>query len=390
MLQEKPTVAHLVRTYLPLTGSWIHNQIRHLTQWRPIVLCHRTEHLDLFPIQPLYTAKSLAKPAQIYQDIMRRVQGFEPFFRQSIQREQAKALHAHFGQNGYRSMALARAAKVPLITTYYGADLSRLPIIEPRWRQRYHRLFEAGSLFLVEGTYMKQQLVELGCPPDKVCVQRLGIDVDDLSFHQRKPDADGTVRILAAATFTEKKGLPYALEAFARAFQQHKNIRMTIIGDARPDFAGEQAIKKRLHEIIDENRLSEYVDFLGYQPHPVLIEAFYRHHILISPSVQAEDGDNEGGSPVTITEATATGMPILSTRHCDIPAVVLDGDNGFLVAERDVEALTERLEYLITNPDLWPRMGEAGRRHVEENYNAQRQAQLLEDHYARVSQSMSQ
>jgi colanic acid/amylovoran biosynthesis glycosyltransferase len=385
MHQENPTVAHYVRIYLPLTGSWIHNQLRHLTHWRPVVLCDQIERLDIFPFDPIYSPRRLAKPAHFYQRVMRRLQGYEPFFGKTIRREQVNVLHAHFGHDGYRAMPLAKAYKVPMITTYYGADLSRLPKTHPEWRQRYHQLFEVGSLFLVEGPHMRQQLIELGCPPDKVCVQRLGIDVDDLSFHHRKPDADGTVRILASATFTEKKGLTYALEAFARAFQRHKNIRLTVIGDARPDHAGEQAVKKRLYEIVETNRLTEVVDFMGYQPHPVLIEAFQRHHILISPSVHAQDGNNEGGSPVTITEATATGMPILSTHHCDIPAVVLDGESGFLVAERDVEALTERLESLITNPELWPRMGEAGRRHVEENFNAHRQAQLLEAHYARVS-----
>ena len=228
---------------------------------------------------------------------------------------------------------------------------------------------------------MKQQLVSLGCPAEKVFVQRLGIEADELSFQLRDPDLDGTVRILAAGTFTEKKGLVYALEAFAHVSQKHRHIYLTIFGDARPNRPEEQAVKRELFDIVKRYHLTERVSFTGYQPHPVLVKAYYEHHLLISPSVHAQDGDNEGGSPVTITEAMATGMPVLSTWHCDIPEVVLDGVTGFLVPERDVEALTERLDFLVTHPEIWGPLGRAGRAHVETKFNARNQGQSLGKRY---------
>jgi len=67
-----------------------------------------------------------------------------------------------------------------------------------------------------------------------------------------------------------------------------------------------------------------------------------------------------------------SGMPILSTTHCDIPEVVLDGRSGYLVPEKDIHALSEKLEYLVKHPKIWPEMGQAGREHVEKIrcYNA--------------------
>ncbi len=111
------------------------------------------------------------------------------------------------------------------------------------------------------------------------------------------------------------------------------------------------------------------IRFLGFQPHNKLLMEAYKHHIFISPSICSSNGDLEGGSPVTITEMSASGMPILSTKHCDIPEVVINEKSSFLVPERDIDALAEKLEYLIEHPEIWPDMGKAGRKFIEERYD---------------------
>ena len=70
-------------------------------------------------------------------------------------------------------------------------------------------------------------------------------------------------------------------------------------------------------------------------------------------ALTAADGDSEGGAPVGIIEMQAAGMPVLSTYHADIPEVVRDGESGYLVPERDVEALAEKLDKLINEPETW-------------------------------------
>ena len=101
-----------------------------------------------------------------------------------------------------------------------------------------------------------------------------------------------------------------------------------------------------------------------------------RSHIVILPSVTASDGDTEG-TPLVLVEALAMGIPVVSTRHADIPEIVKDGLNGFLVPERDAGALAERLIHLVEHPESWEGMGRAGREHVAEQFNAAKQFDKL-------------
>jgi colanic acid/amylovoran biosynthesis glycosyltransferase len=107
------------------------------------------------------------------------------------------------------------------------------------------------------------------------------------------------------------------------------------------------------------------VRLLGYCTREELLREAYDHDVLLAPSREAEDGDTEGGAPVVLVDAAATGMPIVATRHADIPAVVIDGVTGLLAAERDVEALSELLGRIASEPGLAERLGTAGRARVE-------------------------
>ena len=91
--------------------------------------------------------------------------------------------------------------------------------------------------------------------------------------------------------------------------------------------------------------------------------------------------DTEGGAPVAILEAQATGLPVISSYHADIPEVVVDGKSALLAPERDVETLAKHLEYLVEHPDVWSVMGRAGREHVKQEYDLTAQVQKLENIY---------
>ncbi len=86
------------------------------------------------------------------------------------------------------------------------------------------------------------------------------------------------------------------------------------------------------------------------------------------PSVTASNGDREGQGLV-LQEAQMAGLPVLSTWHNGIPDGVLDGQTGFLVPEKDVDSLAEKLEYLIQNRVLWPQIGHAGQEFVRNKFD---------------------
>ena len=73
---------------------------------------------------------------------------------------------------------------------------------------------------------------------------------------------------------------------------------------------------------------------------------------------------------VIISQALATGLPVITTRHSGLPEQVKDGYNGYLVQEGDFRALAERILYLIEHPELLDELGCNGRKVVEEKYNS--------------------
>ncbi|GAI09150.1 unnamed protein product [marine sediment metagenome] len=233
---------------------------------------------------------------------------------------------------------------------------------------------------------MEKCLVGLGCPGEKIIVQHLGVDLNQIRFIPREPERSGEIRVLIAGSFREKKGIPYAIEAFGRVRQAHPQLKLglTIIGDST-GAPREEKEKEKILMTIKKYRLNDCVRIIGYQPHSVFLREVERHHIFLSPSVHASNGDTEGGVPVSIIEASASGMPVLSTTHCDIPEVIIDKENGYLVPERDTDALVEKLGFLISNPDIWEQMGRNGREHIEKNYNITTQVQKLEETYDMVA-----
>jgi len=106
--------------------------------------------------------------------------------------------------------------------------------------------------------------------------------------------------------------------------------------------------------------------------------------IFIAPSITSKIGDKEG-IPNTIKEAMATGLPVVSTLHAGIPELMIEGETGFLVPERDVDGLAEKLDYLITHPEIWEKLGRRGREVVMERFNLVQQVKELEQIYRDVT-----
>jgi len=76
------------------------------------------------------------------------------------------------------------------------------------------------------------------------------------------------------------------------------------------------------------------------------------------------------GQGVVLAEAQAYGRPVIATKHNAFPDSIVEGKSGFLVPEKDVDALVEKLRYLIENPQIWAEMGRCGRVFVEEHFDS--------------------
>ena len=169
----------------------------------------------------------------------------------------AQVIHSHFGNVGWANLGAIRKLNVKHVVTFYGMDVNKLPIEHPVWQGRYRRLFAEVDLILCEGTHMARCLMELGCPEHKVKVQHLGVDVDNILFKPRRWHADQPLRVMIAASFREKKGIPHAIEAL-QIVASEVPVLLTIIGDASQDSESQQE-KVRILAALERSGLKEHM-----------------------------------------------------------------------------------------------------------------------------------
>ena len=379
-------ILHNATAWLPQTQTWMYTQLKYLPDgFETHVACWTTQNLDQFgEVDTIYCLQeSVSSIDYFVRRVLRKLKirrGLE-WLKKPLQDFKPDLVHSHFGNVGW--VVLPEIKKnIPHVVTFYGFDLSRLPQADSRWKNRYKQLFDQVAGVFCEGEHMAACIQDMGCIPEKIYVQRLGIRLDQISYRPRIWNGKKPLKILLAGTFTEKKGLPYAVSAIG-LLARDIDLQVTVIGDARASEEN-QVEKQKIMQAVQDGGLAGKVTFLGYQPHSVFFDEAFKHDIFLSPSVTAQSGDTEGGAPVTIIEMAATGMPVVSTKHCDIPGVILDEQTGLLAEERDVEGLYERLRWFVDNPDKWQDMLEKGRKHLEAEFDAKKQGKKLAELYKKA------
>ncbi|MGA2107670.1 MAG: glycosyltransferase, partial [Syntrophorhabdales bacterium] len=282
-------VLHYVYQYLPLTCGWVYSQIIQTPGVVPYVVTNRPPlNEELFPsitptVLPLsfYTDRGLASVVSLFKLRFAQYRRYVEL----VDRLGIDVVHAHFGAEGCVMSQLLAATSVPLVVSFYGYDYG-LPKASTRYRLLYPSLFSRGNMFLVEGPAARDNLKAIGCPEEKIRIQHIGVNLNTYRYVERKPKQDGTIRILMAATFKEKKGLNYGLKAFSAAYRELPMLRLTVIGDG--------PMKEELLRIADDEKISSVITWFGYVEHEELLRHMMDCHIFMQPSVTASDGDTEG------------------------------------------------------------------------------------------------
>jgi colanic acid/amylovoran biosynthesis glycosyltransferase len=379
-------VANINTQYFAGSETFMYNYLSSFRRIHPICLSQaKYVNTDLFPFPSADCYRAIAQrytPSWFLHEILRRLTGRLISAERVLSDRKAQLIHAHYGPVGWWALPLQKKLNLTIVTNFYGFDVA--PVIKeqgPDWSKRRQQLFDEGDLFLVEGPFMQQRLIELGCSPAKIKLQHIAIKVENLPFRGRLPRYCGKVVILFAGRFYEKKGLIYALQSVWNVFQKSRNIEFRVIGDG--------PLMTEVRAFVNEHGMENYVRFLGFLNHTDYLREMQDAEIFLHPSVTATDGDSEGGAPTTILEAQALGMPVVSTYHADIPYIVVPGESAILVPERNIPALTDALLYLIDHPERWDQMGHAGRKHVETYHNVDSQVALLEEKYFTLLQNMT-
>lgn len=369
-------VAHVVPEYLPRSATFIHTLLTHQTRFRALVLAEVTSHLDEFPIERALALGEQLRPARRLTRAFRRVGARRPSpYARRVADEAARAgcalIHAHFGWSGRDSVEAARRLEIPLVTTFYGRDISEAS--RARRSRPYAELFEHGSLFVVEGPAMADHVSRIGCPAERTRVVPIGIDLDLFPFAER-PRGTPFVAV-QAARFVEKKGFDLSIRAFAAARHDLGPSELWLVGGG-PE-------RSKLERLVAELGIADAVRFPGLVSHAEYAALVSQADVALQPSRTASDGDTEGGAPTVILELQALGIPVVAARHADIPFVVPRPDE--LVAEEDVDALADALLRVAGESDAsrQERVREA-RAFVERQHDARVTAAFVESLYDEV------
>ncbi len=372
------TVAHFIDKYIQLSETFIYNQITHIKGYHSIVLTKNIINRDIFPFEPIFIFRK--------RDIDR-----------VLMENNVGLIHAHFGWSGISALPIALKYNLPLITTFYGIDATRM-LRYFSYRRNIKKLFNISKLILVMSQDMKQDLIKAGCDERKIKMHYIGVEITEGNI--RRDETDDAVQILMCGRFVEKKGFEYGIRAYEGVRGEGgqgdrgtggtgereiggqgdkgrggRDVRLVIVGDGR--------LRRRIESLVQSPGIEPYVSLTGFLTAKKVREKMVESDIFLAPHITARNGDKEG-MPTTVKEAMAVGLPVVSTYHAGIPEVVEDKKSGFLVKERDVDGLSSCLDRLIDNSLLREKMGERGREIIKERFTLDKKIRELEEIYARL------
>ncbi len=373
-------VASYCTTFLKPEMLHIYRQISGLRRWQTFVVTRERQCADLFPlptdgIEVLPRVRSnfarrfwlkyvKKEPPIVYRGEYGVLAGV-------LERRQADLLHVYFGHTGVHLLPFLQRWPRPAVVSFHGMDV-QTRAHDPAYETRLRSLLQTVTLVLARSHSLQERLLDLGCPPDKLRLNRTGIPLDAFPLVERSVPVGGSWRVVQACRLIEKKGLDDALHAFAEFRQAFPKATFTI--------AGEGPLLPALERLRDELGLGDSVRFAGFLKGAELAVLYGESHLFLHPSRMTAD-QNQEGVPNAMLEAMATGLPVVATRHGGIPEAVRDGTTGLLTAERDRPALAQALLDLARNPERWRALGSAAAEDMAAHFEAKAQVACLEAIY---------
>jgi len=321
----------------------------------------RAKLRKLFPqflYHRLVTAKENSEPA-----ILDALDGF-------FTEHEVDCLLIEFGNTGAAVCPSAVKLGIPLVVHFHGHDAHRLPLLTPELRSKYEYMFQHAAGILVVSRHMENALVDLGCPRERITYNPYG---PRDTFFDVEPDYRPTA--LSVGRFTDIKANYLVIMAFREALRSCPNARLVMVGDGE--------LLETCKTLADVWGIADRVEFPGPVPHAEVPRLFAEACCFVQHSVTPSYGDAEG-TPNTILEAGAAALPVVSTRHAGIPDVVVEGETGLLVDERDIKEMARHLVTLLSNSERSREMGTAARLHIRENFSCEQHIDRIEKILSRI------
>jgi colanic acid/amylovoran biosynthesis glycosyltransferase len=383
-----PVVLHCFGSYLAVTENWAFRLIRNTLGCKQLVAAHQFYDNDFYapdieylrpPLQlGAIPSNWLRWPWRLFDSVL--AQMYPHYLFQRMRGRNVDVVHSHFANIGWTYRRLAFDLDAKHVVSFYGWDYAHLGHTRPRWKGRIRQLFRDADLLICEGPHGAATLAGLGCPENKIRVCRLGVETDQIPVHARTKRR-GELNLLQIASFREKKGHVYTVRAFIEVAAECPGAMLTLVG------SGDARIIEEVREMIGSAGLDDRVTLLPTIDFSKLHVFMDDYHVFIHPSVHTPSMDCEGGAPIVLLDAQATGMPVIATKHCDIPSEVIDGSTGLLVDERDVGGLADAIKHFCSmEQGEYDSFAERARAHVCELFDARSCSSELAKIYRQLAQ----
>jgi len=268
-------------------------------------------------------------------------------------------VHCQFGDLGKKVLPLVQSGLITgqLATAIRGHDVTQTGRFT---REYYADLIDAGDLFTPVSNSLRVHLLNLGFPDEKIRIVRSGIDCQSLQFSPPALDTDKPLRMVSVARLVEMKGIEYGIRAAALLNKAGIPFSYEIIGEG--------PLAQSLNSLVSKLKLEKEVKLLGSLGHADVLEKLSDADIMVTPSVTAQNGEQEG-IPNAAKEAMALGVIVVASNHSGIPELVEHRSTGYLVEERSSQQIAQAIEDLYKNPSSWTVLSQNARKRIEMEYD---------------------
>ena len=282
----------------------------------------------------------------------------------SFKKNKIQLVLAEYGPTAVAVIKTCKKLNIPLVAHFHGYDVSQFQTIEA-YRKSYFNLFNYASAIISVSNKMTEDLINLGCPKEKIHLSTYGPSPDFFEINRR----GNNHQFVAVGRFVEKKAPHLTLAAFKQVYEKHPEAKLIMIG------SGELLpICRHLTKLWG---LENNVIFPGILTPDKVNLVLSESLAFVQHSITASNGDSEG-TPVAILEASAASLPVVATKHAGIKDVIIHEKTGFLVEEEDVEGMATYMVRLIENPELAIEMGNKGRKNISDNFSLQQHLMKIE------------
>lgn len=284
------------------------------------------------------------------------------WFAQQMRELGVEHVHAHWATHpALAAFVVRQLAGVPYSFTAHAHDIYvERPMLGEKLR--------AASFVVTISEYNHKLLREwYGDLADKVSVIHCGVDLDVFQPRAERPQGNPLV-IVCVASLQDYKGHRYLIDACANLKASGRTFQCLLIGDGE--------LRPEIEAQIAQHGLQNEVKLLGHQPRDRVSTIIAKADVMVLPSVTTANGKREG-IPVALMEALATELPVVATSISGIPELIVDGETGMLVPERNADALAKALGRLCDDPTLGRKFGPAGRERVMREFNLRENAASL-------------